>query len=55
MNLLPLIEDLEEGGFDLQQEQFVIQWQHPQRPDIQLTLYIGDHQGFVYELDREIH
>ena len=55
MNLLSLIEALEEDGFDLQYEQFVLQWNHPQRPDVQITLYIGAHEGDIYDLDREIH
>ena len=55
MNLLSLIDDLEQSGFDLQYEQFVLQWDHPQRPEVQITLYIGDHQGDVYDLYRTIH
>ncbi len=39
---LSLIEDLEEEGYDLTEGSWILSWHYDERPDIKITLIIGN-------------
>lgn len=41
--ILALIHTEREDGADFTQEQQVFQWYYEEEPDVQITLYIGQH------------
>ena len=41
---LSLIKDLEEEGYDLTEGPWALSWHYNERPDIKITLIIGDYE-----------
>lgn len=39
---LAIIDDLEEDGYDLQEGSWLLQWRYEERPDVPVTIIIGE-------------
>ena len=39
--ILAIMEDIREEGYDLQDDVFVLQWRYDEEPDVNISLYIG--------------
>jgi hypothetical protein len=41
---LSIIDDLEEDGYDFTEGSWILSWRYEERPDIKVTLIVGDYE-----------
>jgi hypothetical protein len=41
---LSIIDDLEEDGYNLEDGAWLLQWKYDERPDVKVTLIVGDYE-----------